>query len=244
LFVTVPSPQNPCVPNPCGSNSICKNHNDQATCSCMPDFFGSPPNCRPECTINSECDATKSCVNQKCVNACIGVCGENAECRTVNHAPICSCRQGFQGDPFIRCAAIISKYKFIKLFIESLYAHVFSLRHFFSVILDLPTPDINPCIPSPCGPNSLCQVTNKVPICSCIDTYIGSPPNCRPECTINSDCASDKACINKKCRDPCLGACGLQTECHVYQHAAVCNCREGFTGNPFQSCHVVQKIGW
>lgn len=60
---------------------------------------------------------------------------------------------------------------------------------------------------------------------------------------MNSDCTSNKACINLKCRDPCLGSCGLQTECQVYQHAAICSCKEGYTGNPFESCHVKQTIG-
>lgn len=107
----------------------------------------------------------------------------------------------------------------------------------------MPIPDKDPCVPSPCGPNSFCQVINQVPSCSCMDNYIGTPPNCRPECSINSDCPSNKACINNKCGDPCLGSCGLQTECHVYQHAAICSCLEGYTGNPFQSCHVKDKIG-
>lgn len=79
-------------------------------CSCALEFFGSPPNCRPECTVNSECDASKSCLNQKCVNPCANVCGIDAECRVVNHAPICSCRQGFEGDPFVRCLPEQSKY--------------------------------------------------------------------------------------------------------------------------------------
>lgn len=75
----------------------------------MPDFFGLPPNCRPECTVNSECEAAKSCVRHKCINPCVDACGQNSECRVVNHAPICSCRIGFEGDPFIRCAPIIRK---------------------------------------------------------------------------------------------------------------------------------------
>lgn len=98
-------------------------------------------------------------------------------------------------------------------------------------------------MPSPCGPNAICQAINKLPSCSCMENYIGSPPNCRAECTVNSDCPSNKACINQKCRDPCPGSCGLQTECHVHQHAAICSCREGYTGNPFQSCYINEKIG-
>lgn len=79
-------------------------------------------------------------------------------------------------------------------------------------------------------------------MCTCLDQFIGSPPNCRPECTVNSDCPSTRACINQKCKDPCAGACGLQTICQVYQHSAMCSCREGYTGNPFQSCYIKEKI--
>lgn len=104
--------KSPCEPNPCGSNSVCNDRNGYAVCSCKPDFLGSPPNCRPECTVNSECESTKSCSRQKCINPCINTCGQNAECRVVNHAPICSCRQGFEGDPFIRCVVVESKLMF------------------------------------------------------------------------------------------------------------------------------------
>lgn len=106
-----------------------------------------------------------------------------------------------------------------------------------------PAPESNPCIPSPCGPNSLCQAVNKSPICTCMENYFGSPPNCRAECTVNSDCSSNTACINQRCRDPCPGSCGLQTECQVFQHSAICSCREGYTGNPFQSCYIKEQIG-
>lgn len=106
-----------------------------------------------------------------------------------------------------------------------------------------PAPESNPCIPSPCGTNALCQAVNKLPICTCMENYFGSPPNCRAECTVNSDCSSNTACINQRCRDPCPGSCGLQTECQVFQHAAICSCREGYTGNPFESCYIKEQIG-
>lgn len=67
----------------------------------------------------------------------------------------------------------------------------------------------NPCQPSPCGPNSKCRVVNDIAVCSCIDEYIGSPPNCRPECTVNSECPSSKACHKFKCSNPCAGTCGF-----------------------------------
>lgn len=67
---------------------------------------------------------------------------------------------------------------------------------------------------------------------------MGSPPNCRPECTINSDCPSNKACMNQKCRDPCPGSCGLGANCAVLNHIPICTCPEGYTGDPFANCYL------
>lgn len=97
------APPTPCTPNPCGPNSICRPINGQSVCSCMPDYNGSPPGCRPECTVSSECPPEKACVNKKCTNPCPGHCGLNANCRVINHSPICSCNIDFLGDPFTRC---------------------------------------------------------------------------------------------------------------------------------------------
>lgn len=69
-----------------------------------------------------------------------------------------------------------------------------------------------PCHPSPCGPNSQCREINGQGVCSCVRGYIGSPPSCRPECVINSECPLNEACINQKCVDPCPGSCGQSGE--------------------------------
>lgn len=95
----------------------------------------------------------------------------------------------------------------------------------------------NPCVPSPCGPNSKCEVYGTSSSCACLPNYYGSPPNCRPECTISSDCPSNKACIRNRCVDPCPGSCGLNAICNVRNHIPVCNCYEGYTGNPFTNCY-------
>ena len=93
----------PCNPSPCGPNSQCRTVNQHAVCSCSPGFMGSPPSCRPECVVSSECPQDRACINQKCVDPCPGTCGLNARCQVVNHNPICSCAPGFTGDPFSRC---------------------------------------------------------------------------------------------------------------------------------------------
>lgn len=108
-------PQNPCQPSPCGANSQCRQINGQAVCSCLPEYTGSPPNCRPECVSSSECPLDKACIKQKCTDPCSGTCGVNAICRVINHSPICSCKNDFTGDPFLRCYPIPSKHKNIYL---------------------------------------------------------------------------------------------------------------------------------
>lgn len=105
----VEEPGDPCSPSPCGPNSQCREVNGQAVCSCLPTYIGSPPGCRPECVVSSECPQKKACVNQKCVDPCPGTCGVNTRCEVINHSPICSCQQGFTGDPFSRCYPIPRK---------------------------------------------------------------------------------------------------------------------------------------
>lgn len=95
----------------------------------------------------------------------------------------------------------------------------------------------NPCSPTPCGFNSQCREINNQAVCSCLPEYLGSPPGCRPECTISSECARDKACVNQKCTDPCPGVCGLNTHCHVINHNPICTCQLSFTGDPFTRCY-------
>lgn len=96
--------------------------------------------------------------------------------------------------------------------------------------------NINPCQPSPCGPNAECNISGDLPVCSCLVEFIGSPPNCHPECVSNSECASHLACINKNCRDPCPNTCGLNAHCRVVSHTPNCVCLSGYIGDPFIQC--------
>ena len=99
----IEEPVDPCRPDPCGRYAFCRNQNGYADCRCEPGYFGSPPNCRPECTINADCPSSKACIQQKCGDPCIGVCGTNAECYVKNHNAICKCLTGYIGDPFVSC---------------------------------------------------------------------------------------------------------------------------------------------
>lgn len=112
-----------------------------------------------------------------------------------------------------------------------------------SVVVSVPSPpvsreEIDHCNPSPCGLNSKCVNLNNSSSCSCLPNYLGIPPYCRPECVENSECSDSRACINQKCRDPCIGACGYNAKCNVINHIPNCYCLPGTTGNPFVSCRV------
>lgn len=209
-----PQQANPCVPSPCGPNSKCIDRQGQAVCSCLPEYQGAPPDCRPECVVNAECPTNRACHKYRCTDPCPGTCGLNARCEVVHHRPICSCPPGLTGDPFQRC---------------------------FPIPQEAPPPPQpeQPCVPSPCGPYSECRVVGSQASCSCRQNYIGLPPNCRPECVVNTDCASSLACISEHCRDPCPGSCGFNAECHVHNHVSTCTCLPQFTGDPFTECSLI-----
>lgn len=99
-----------------------------------------------------------------------------------------------------------------------------------------------PCTPSPCGPNSMCREVNDQAVCSCLPSYLGSPPSCRPECVVSSDCSLDKACTNLHCMDPCPGSCGLNSQCVVINHNPICKCPVRYTGDPFTRCYPIRKL--
>lgn len=202
--------RNPCVPSPCGPNSQCRILSGSHLCLCLPNYFGSPPNCRPECTINSECASNLACINEKCVDPCPGSCGVAAECSVKNHIPICTCPTGYIGDPFSFCN--------VKPLQEEIVQK-------------------DPCNPSPCGPNTNCN--NGICTCLPEyhgDPYSG----CRPECILNNDCPRDKTCIKNKCVNPCPDPCGNNAICSVINHIPMCSCLQGYNGNAFVTCNPVK----
>lgn len=209
---TPKQPINPCYPSPCGSFAECRAIGETPSCSCLPNYFGAPPNCRPECVVNTDCPSDKSCIAEKCRNPCEGSCGWNAECRVQNHIPICQCRTGFTGDPFTQCSEV-------------------------QIIRD---PIVtSPCDPSPCGSNADCNDG----VCTCRRNYFGDPySGCRPECTMNSDCAPQKTCINNRCVDPCPGTCGENARCDVSNHIPSCSCPPGYTGDAFVFCRKEEQV--
>lgn len=236
-------PINPCQPSPCGPSAQCRVVNDSPSCSCLLDFVGAPPNCRPECVSNSECAANLACLNQKCRDPCPGACGSNTECRVVSHTPMCVCMSGYTGDPFTQC--VLQQRKLLKIVSRLIrQASLIALINLQLIFLATVFDNVSPCTPSPCGANAVCKEQNGAGSCTCLQDYIGNPyEGCRPECTVNSDCVSSLACVRSKCQDPCPGTCGQNAVCQVINHSPACTCTPGFTGDPFRYCNPAPLSG-
>lgn len=200
-----------CNPSPCGPFSRCQQADGRASCTCLPDYRGTPPFCMPPlnaCVNSASCGPRLTCINQRCVDPCVNSCGRSATCNVVNRSPVCSCTTGF-GDPLITC-------------LPRPAANV--------------TIEANPCVPSPCGPLSQCRQTSGYASCACEENALGLPPNCRFECVQSSECQNNLACVRNRCVDPCPGTCGVGATCSVVRHVPICVCPEGMTGDPSYFC--------
>jgi len=99
----------------------------------------------------------------------------------------------------------------------------------------------DPCVPSPCGPNTRCTVSRHgIAQCRCLDDFVpdGDTINgCKPQCISDFECGDEFRCQQTKCRRVCTpGACGLHAECRARNHQAQCSCPEGFTGRAEVGC--------
>lgn len=231
-------PRDACAPNPCGLYSQCRDVGGYPSCSCSINYQGSPPNCRPECRINSDCSMNLACVNERCRDPCQGSCGVLAICSVHNHISSCICPEGYSGDPFSSCSIVPTTRKTIDIldfresadFMNSAY-----MKHIFLVAPQ----NTDPCYPSPCGSNAQCRDG----ICSCLSNYNGDPySGCRPECVANSDCPQNRACSRNRCIDPCPSTCGRNALCNVYNHIPMCSCPVGMSGNAFVACDFVRGM--
>lgn len=129
VCVAIEPPRNahPCIPSPCGPNSECRELDARAVCSCGLGMLGAPPNCRPECIIHQECPSNRACISQRCQDPCVGSCGFNARCITQNHQPICSCIDGYDGDPYASCTPRQSEYR-QTFYSFSFFSRIFAIQ--------------------------------------------------------------------------------------------------------------------
>lgn len=69
-----------------------------------------------------------------------------------------------------------------------------------------------------------------------------SPPG--TECETDDQCPDDKYCNpeTKTCQNPCLHKkCGINAFCNATNHVAICQCVNGYSGDPKISCSKCYK---
>lgn len=196
------------------------------------------------CSSDLDCPNEKACINDQCVDPCAlrGACGENALCRAVLHKPRCSCPECYVGtpqrscQPDLKCEATARPDTTPKL--ECIY--------------DSDCADSLACnravgeCQDPCkGPNTIacdtnkrCEVRRHQPVCMCKAGFIVSEsgelacaPDRRTECRRDDECASNRACIDARCQNPCTAlrnppCSGPGKSCDVLEHRPVCICTE------------------
>lgn len=148
------------------------------------------------------------CYRSKCKDPCPGLCGVNAICLTRNHVSSCICSDTYTGNPYNFCERIPLKIEHPPVLISN-----------------------DEC--DSCGVNAYCRRN----VCECLEGLYGNPKTiCRPECVSNSECSQDKACINNKCSNPCVGVCGQNAICEVRNHFAICSCPQNMIGDALTKC--------
>lgn len=231
---------NPCVvEDPCGPNAECFAIGSRAECRCVSGYQGNPyERCNIiGCRSNSDCPSNRACINAQCINPCVyeHPCAPQAECTVQNHLALCKCPPSLEGNPYTACRARIEPECTEDGDCPSLLACFNGHCK-------------NPCTElEPCQRPAMCQTVSTLPvrtmICECPPGYISSgsgtckatpPVKTIGECIDDSECPTDRACINAICRDPC--DCGPNSECRIKDHKPICSCLPGYDGNPNLEC--------
>ena len=71
-----------------------------------------PPSLTTGCASDNDCPDYTACENRKCINPCAerDPCARNAYCKVIRHQPVCTCPDGYIGDPTTSCE--LRKYPF------------------------------------------------------------------------------------------------------------------------------------
>uniref|UniRef100_A0A0K2TAS5 Putative LOC101893139 [Musca domestica] n=1 Tax=Lepeophtheirus salmonis TaxID=72036 RepID=A0A0K2TAS5_LEPSM len=237
---------NPCILlNPCAINGECIPSNHVSKCRCPSDMNGDPYSLcvDVECAINEDCNSERACYQDKCIDPCVldNPCAPNALCKTVQHASSCVCIPPLIGNPFVSC--VEKEPSPIEVEKECVVdsdcpSQLACLNDYCE----------NPCYSlTPCHTSAMCSVVDTSPfrtmVCTCREGWIPQEdrscipietPN-PPGCVKDDECPSNEACVNRMCRNPCN--CGGGAKCFLSGHRPICQCPEGFIGNPQIECN-------
>lgn len=192
-------------------------------CTCPPGYVSNGGGvCRPAtpiadavCEIDTDCTSNHACITSICKNPCD--CGPNTDCIIKDHKPVCACQPGFIGDARTGCYKVLCRS-------DSQCSDDESCINNRCVPACSVEPDV-------CGSSAECYGLEHRAACRCKIGTTGNPSiGCTPiGCRANSDCPTDKSCINSKCVNPCTATtCDEPAECRVHLHEAHCVCPPGY----------------
>ncbi|KAF5291111.1 hypothetical protein FQA39_LY14353 [Lamprigera yunnana] len=229
-----------CRTEGCGKNAECIREQAVFVCRCPPGTTGRPEDeCYrdAECNSDSDCPNEKACINFQCIDPCSlrGACGLNALCQTVLHRPRCSCPHCHIGMantacyPDLKCDNTPSPPLTVLCVTND----------------DCPTTlacnsrsgeCYSPC-KSPsfkCKGNKKCEVHHHRATCVCKNGFVVneygeiSCASDSTECLHDTQCASNLACIEGRCQNPCTSfkkaPCPPEKSCDVLNHRPICIC--------------------
>jgi hypothetical protein len=184
---------------------------------------------RPECRTDPECAQNQACLNERCIDPCLvkNPCAPQAQCNTRAHHPVCTCPEGYGGDPYRQC-----------------------YRPECRTDTDCPLDKacvqencVNPCLSTsaPCGRGAECRVDFHAARCVCPVGLQGNPlvACVSVECQVDDDCRDDQACdfLSQTCGPVCKPTtCAEGAVCSARRHQPECACSPGARGNGFVAC--------
>lgn len=201
--------------NTCPSSFYCdKNKMCTKSIKCLND---------EDCETDELCSETKNGISE-CIKLCHNQpCGRNAFCVGLAHKPICSCKEGFFGDPLKGCdkkecdedkdcsedktchnnmCKIACLYKNEcgdnTICSSENHKHVCYCQPGYTGNPISGCVEINWCEVKPCGIGAECINTKSEAKCACPSGTVGNPysEGCHisPECRFNRDCPSEARC--------------------------------------------------
>lgn len=200
-------------------------------------------NLEQTCKSDEDCDSEKACISSQCLDPCTlrNACGSKALCKTIVHKPRCSCPDCHVGRPDRECTPDPN--------CETIPKTPGDAKIATACKSDRECPENLGCDPSgqcsnpcdalkafQCEEFKKCVVRKHRPVCVCKSGFIVNELGeltCAPdkrECQQDEECASNMACREGKCRNPCVDygrygpPCTENKQCEVMDHKPVCIC--------------------
>lgn len=215
-----------CDEESCGTNAVCIAEEHKAICQCPPGF-------EPDPIPEMACSPLDVCSPN--------ICHPSAICEATFSGHTCKCPPNNVGDPFTSGCRPVGGCP--------------------NGDSDCPVQSVclrgkcvNPCEQAACGPNAVCNVINRKPVCTCPAKFAESPKGpqdgclrvvtpcttdlecggevchngeCKAVCRNNGDCSQNEKCLQSLCAIPCVD----HSQCREGQACANSTCLLGCRSN-------------